>query len=69
LTAAGVTAGAVAAVGTSRVLTSLLYDIQPTDAGSFAVACVGVAATAVAACALPAIAASLVDPVVALRCE
>jgi putative ABC transport system permease protein len=43
--------------------------IQPTDAGSFAVACVGVAATAIAACSLPAIAASLVDPVVALRCE
>jgi ABC-type lipoprotein release transport system permease subunit len=51
------------------VLTSLLYDIQPTDGGSFAVACVGVAATAIAACSLPAIAASLVDPVVALRCE
>jgi predicted permease len=69
LTAAGVTAGAVAAVGTSRVLTSLLYDIQPTDGSSFAIACVGVAATAIAACALPAMAASLVDPVVALRCE
>jgi predicted permease len=69
LTAAGVAVGAVSAAGTSRVLTSLLYDIQPTDGGSFAVACVGVAATAIAACSLPAIAASLVDPVVALRCE
>jgi putative ABC transport system permease protein len=69
LTAAGIAIGAVSAVATSRVLTSLLYDIQPTDAGSFAVACVGVAATAIAACSLPAVAASLVDPVVALRCE
>jgi len=69
LTAAGVAVGAVSAAGTSRVLTSLLYDIQPTDGGSFAVACAGVAATAIAACSLPAIAASLVDPVVALRCE
>ncbi len=69
LTAAGVAVGAVSAAGTSRVLTSLLYDIQPTDGASFAVACVGVAATAIAACSLPAIAASLVDPVVALRCE
>ncbi|PYR44518.1 MAG: hypothetical protein DMF93_00035 [Acidobacteria bacterium] len=69
LTAAGVAVGAVSAAGTSRVLSSLLYDIQPTDGASFAVACVGVAATAIAACSLPAIAASLVDPVVALRCE
>jgi putative ABC transport system permease protein len=69
LTAAGVAVGAVSAAGTSRVLTSLLYGIQPTDGGSFAVACVGVAATAIAACSLPAIAASLVDPIVALRCE
>jgi len=69
LTAAGVALGAISAVATSRVLTSLLYGIEPTDAGSFAVACAGVAATAIAACSVPAIAASLVDPVVALRCE
>jgi predicted permease len=69
LTAAGVAIGALSAAGASRVLTGLWYDIQPTDGGSFAVACVGVAATAIAACGLPAIAASLVDPVVALRCE
>lgn len=69
LTAAGVAVGAVSAAGTSRVLASLLYDIQPTDGASFAVACVGVAATAIAACSLPAMAASLVDPVVALRSE
>jgi len=69
LTAVGVALGAVSAAATSRALTSLLYGIQPTDGGSFAVACVGVAATAIAACSLPAMAASLVDPVVALRCE
>jgi ABC-type antimicrobial peptide transport system permease subunit len=69
LTATGVAVGAAAAAGTSRVLTSLLYGIQPTDGGSFAVGCLGVAATAIAACSLPAIAASLVDPAVALRCD
>ena len=69
LTAVGVALGAVSAAATSRALTSLLYGIQPTDGGSFAVACAGVAATAIAACSLPAMAASLVDPVVALRCE
>jgi putative ABC transport system permease protein len=69
LTAAGVAIGALSAVGTSRLLTSLLYDVPPTDGASFAIACVGVAATATAACGLPAIAASLVDPVVALRYE
>ena len=69
LTAGGVAIGALSALATSRVLTSLLYEVQPTDAPSFAIACVGVAATALAACCVPAIAASLVDPVVALRCE
>jgi predicted permease len=69
LTAAGVAIGALSAVGTSRLLTSLLYDVLPTDGASFAIACAGVAATAIAACGLPAIAASLVDPVVALRYE
>jgi ABC-type lipoprotein release transport system permease subunit len=46
-----------------------LYDVPPTDVGSFVVACVGVGAAAIAACSVPAIAASLVDPVVALRYE
>ena len=35
LTAAGVAVGAVSAAATSRVLSSLLYDIQPTDGASF----------------------------------
>ncbi|GAC1467756.1 MAG: hypothetical protein PVSMB1_16700 [Gemmatimonadaceae bacterium] len=69
LTAAGVALGALAAVGMTRMLASLLYEVQPTDGSSFAVAFVGIVATAIAACGVPAMTASLVDPVTALRCE
>ena len=69
LTAAGVALGAVSAVGMTRMLTSLLYEVQPTDVSSFAVAFAGIVATAIAACGVPAMTASLVDPVTALRCD
>jgi predicted permease len=69
LTAAGVALGAVSAVGMTRMLTSLLYEVQPTDVSSFAVAFAGIVATAIAACGVPAMNASLVDPVTALRCD
>ena len=69
MTAAGVALGALSAVGMTRMLASLLYEVQPTDGSSFAVAFVGIVATAMAACGVPAMTASLVDPVTALRCE
>ena len=69
LTAAGVALGALSAVAMTRMLAGLLYEVQPTDASSFAVAFVGIVATAIAACGVPAMTASLVDPVTALRCE
>lgn len=69
LTAAGLALGIVSALTMTRILASLLYDVRPTDGGSFIVAFIGIVATAAVACSLPAVRASLVDPVVALRCE
>jgi hypothetical protein len=39
------------------------------DGTSFILALAAIAATAIAACAAPALTASLVDPAIALRCE
>src|SRR5439155_27332424 len=50
LTAAGVALGALSAVAMIRMLGSFLYEVQPTDGSSFAVAFVGIFATSIAAC-------------------
>jgi putative ABC transport system permease protein len=67
--AAGIAVGAAAALGLTRVMGSLLYEIAPTDGPTFAVVCSVLAAAAFLACCLPALRASKVDPVVALRYE
>jgi len=65
----GIAVGLAAALAVSRVMTRLLYEISPTDPATFAAVAASLAATALAACAVPAIRAALVDPMVALRCE
>jgi putative ABC transport system permease protein len=67
--AAGIAVGVVAALGLTRVMGSLLYEIAPTDGPTFAVVCSILAAAAFLACCLPGLRASKVDPVVALRYE
>jgi putative ABC transport system permease protein len=69
MAAAGIALGALAALVLTRVIASLLYDVTPTDPATFAAVVCTLAATALAACAGPAIKAALVDPIVALRCE
>jgi hypothetical protein len=69
MAAAGIGVGAVAALGLTRVMGSLLYEIAPTDGLTFGVVCCVLAAAAFVACCLPALRASKVDPVVALRYE
>ena len=61
--------GALASFGVTRVLTSLLYQTDAHDAVTFAVVPIVLLLISLAACALPAIRALQVEPIVALRSE
>jgi hypothetical protein len=64
LVAAGVALGALALTG---VLTSMLYEVSPTDPAVFVATCAAVVAVALVACYVPARSATRVDPMVILR--
>ncbi len=68
LVAIGVAIGIPAAIGLARLLSFLLFGVSPLDA-SAAIAVSLLTVVALAACAVPAIRATQVDPVVALRTE
>jgi len=64
----GLALGVAAALGLSRLVESLLFDVSTTDPSGFAA--IGLlAVVALAACLVPALRATRVDPVVALRSE
>jgi predicted permease len=65
----GAVAGLAAALATSRVLGSLLYEVGPTDPVALAAACGLLLAVALAAAFVPARHATRVDPARALRAE
>ena len=65
----GVVAGAIIALGATRLLASLLYGVPTTDLAAFLGAAVLLVLAAVAASWIPARRAAAVDPVVALRAE
>lgn len=67
LTAAGIGAGGVVALGVTRLMGNLLYKTSPRDPESFFWAFLVMAVAAVAACFLPAWRATRTDPVKALR--
>ena len=69
LIAAGVVLGIGVAVGVTRVLSSLLYGVQPIDPLTYAVGSAALAGVALLATYLPARRAARVDPVDALRAE
>jgi predicted permease len=69
LTAAGVAVGMVLALGTGRLLSTMLYEVSATDPLIFAVTPLLLGAAAALACYLPARRAARVDPMVALRHE
>ncbi|HEX6465138.1 MAG TPA: FtsX-like permease family protein, partial [Vicinamibacterales bacterium] len=67
LTAGGVACGAVAALGLTRLLGTLLFDVSPRDPRTFAMALVTMGLASLAACFLPAWRATRTDPAGVLR--
>ena len=65
----GLAAGLIGALFASRLLTSLLFEIERTDAVTFAGAALGLLATAVVAAWWPAHRATRVDPLATLRAQ
>ncbi len=69
LAAIGVACGLVAAIGVTRLMKSLLFDVNPLDPLTFAAVAAGLIAAALLASYLPALRATTVDPTEALRAE
>jgi putative ABC transport system permease protein len=67
--ALGVGLGLVASLAVTRALTSMLFEVTPSDAGTFAASALLLIAVALMATWLPARRATQVDPMVALRVE
>ena len=69
LTGIGLALGIAGALAATRVLSSLLYGVRPTDGVTFAAVSVILAGVAALACWIPARRATRIDPLVALRYE
>ncbi|MEN6426946.1 MAG: ABC transporter permease [Phycisphaerales bacterium] len=69
VTMVGVMAGLAGALTLTRVVSSFLYGISPTDPVTFVCTSLLLTAVALLACYIPARRAARVDPMVALRCE
>jgi putative ABC transport system permease protein len=65
----GVVIGVAAAIVLSQSLQSLLYGVRPTDPLTFGAMALTLTAVALLACVIPALRATRVDPVIALRGE
>jgi putative ABC transport system permease protein len=69
LAAIGIGVGLLAAVGAMRLLTGLLFGVNPNDPLVFGGVAALIAAVVLAACLIPARRATRIDPMVALRYE
>jgi putative ABC transport system permease protein len=67
--AIGIGIGLVGAVGLTRVLSSMLYGVAPTDVATFGGVAVLLALIATLACYMPARRATKVDPIIAVKAE
>ena len=69
LVSVGLGLGLMVAVASGRLLSSLLFDVRMLDPWSYGVATVALLIAAGVACLLPAVRATRIDPLVALRSE
>jgi predicted permease len=67
--ALGMAAGVLGALGLTRFLSSFLYDVKPTDVGTYMIALLLLTGASLVACYIPARRASSVNAVEALRVE
>jgi ABC-type antimicrobial peptide transport system permease subunit len=65
----GMVIGVSAAIGLTRLMASMLYNVHPTDPVTFAGVAVMLTLVALAACLIPACRAMGIDPILALRNE
>jgi len=69
LAAIGIACGLAAALAVTRVMTSLLFEVNAIDPLTYVGVCAGLAFAALVASYLPALRATLVNPATALRAE
>jgi putative ABC transport system permease protein len=67
--AGGIAVGHMAALGLTRLMSALLYDVRPNDPAIFASVMIGLAGTCLLASWIRALKAARVEPVLALRYE
>lgn len=67
LAVSGVVIGTLASLGLTRVIESFLYQVEPTDPLTLSIVAVGLCAVALVASLVPAVRASRLDPLRALR--
>ncbi|MQA92302.1 MAG: FtsX-like permease family protein [Gemmatimonas sp.] len=67
LTFSGIALGLIGGWAAVRLMTALLYGVSATDPLIFASVAVGIAAVAMGATLIPALRATRVDPIVAIR--